>query len=142
MSRALSMSGTGTSVVPMRLNLSWNGITKTTRLSGFCRIQAWPCECTFGTTMWLPFTRRTRPLIASPSMRSSASITQGPAVLTSARARSIRVSPRASRTSASQAPSTRRARSKRVRTWIEAPLSRADIAFTSVRRASSTRQSE
>ncbi len=136
------MRETGTSVVPMRLNCFSYGITKTTRLSGFCRMYACPCEWTLGTMMWLPFTRRTRSVMRSPSMRSSTSTTHGPAAFTSARARSVRRSPDAVAITASHSPSMRLALSKRVRVSTVAPFSRAETAFNTVRRESSTRQSE
>src|SRR5216684_1225463 len=53
-----------------------------TRLSGFCKMKAWPSSWMRGTTMWLPFTRRTAAgsLILSASSRIC--LTQGPAAFT------------------------------------------------------------
>ena len=105
-------------------------------------MSACPCEWTLGTMMWLPFTSRTRSRMRSPSMCPRTSTTQGPAAFTIALARTSSGAPERDASLACQTPSSRRAPSKRVRVRIVAPFSRADIAFTTVSRESSTRQSE
>src|SRR5258705_421487 len=93
-----------------------------TRLSGFCKMKAWPSSWMRGTTMWLPFTRRTAAgsLILSASSRIC--LTQGPAAFTIALARTVRLPRSPSRVAVHSAPS-RCADTKRVWVRMVAPCS-------------------
>src|SRR6266700_2669568 len=62
---------------------------KITRRSGFCRMKAWCSSWMRGTTMWLPFTRRTDAESLILSASSSTCLTQGPAAFTIAQARIV-----------------------------------------------------
>ncbi|CDI91999.1 hypothetical protein BN889_03966 [Pseudomonas aeruginosa PA38182] len=68
--------------------------------------------------------------------------TQGPAAFTRARARIEYRLPSLRSRCRCQSPLLRRALTQRVRVWTWAPCSRAEIALSTTRRASSTAQSE
>ena len=93
--------------------------------------------------MWLPFTSRTEAGALAWTTAAATSATQGPAALTSTRARMLRRVPVASsRRTMVQAPSVRTAETQLVRGAIVAPQSAASRAFSTTRRESSTQQSE
>ena len=97
-----------------------------------------------GTTMWLPFTSRTRPRRCALGQRIAAPArTHGPAALTIARARiSSGSRPSCRMQRACQRPSRGCRRDERVRVWIAAPRCAASIALSTTRRLSSTQPSE
>src|SRR5882672_6356530 len=80
---------------------------KMTRRSGFCRMKAWRSAWMRGTTMWLPFTRRTLAGSFVLSTSSSTCLTQGPAAFTIAAACTVRLSPESSASFATQRPFSR-----------------------------------
>src|SRR6195256_4389305 len=79
-----------------------------TRRSGFCRMKAWRSSWMRGTTMWLPFTRRTVAGSLILSASSSTCLTQGPAAFTIAFACTVRL-PRSPFKLAAHFPPERRA---------------------------------
>ena len=111
-----------------------------TRLSGFCKMKAWRSSWMRGTTMWLPFTRRTVAASLILSASSSTCLTQGPAAFTIALARTVRM-PRSPFKVAAHSPPSRRADTNRVWVWMVAPCAAAERALSTTRRASSTQQS-
>src|SRR2546427_692055 len=88
---------------------------KITRRSGFCKMKAWRPSWIRGTTMWLPFTRRTVAGSLILSASSSTCLTQGPAAFTIALARTLRL-PRSPFRFAAHSPPSRRADTNLV--WV------------------------
>ncbi len=104
-------------------------------------MKAWCSSWMRGTTMWLPFTRRTDAASLILSASSSTCLTQGPAAFTIAPARTSRLPPGLPSSVAIQWSFSRRAEASRVRVRMVAPCAAAERALSATRRASSTQQS-
>ena len=103
-------------------------------------MKAWRPSWIRGTTMWLPFTRRTVAGSLILSASSSTCLTQGPAAFTIALARTLRL-PRSPFRFAAHSPPSRRADTNLVWVRTVAPCAAAERALSTTRRASSTQQS-